>query len=366
MAPILSICIFTYNRADLLESALGSLVAQVKALGDEVELIVSDNCSLDNTREIVEQMSQRCPIRYHRNDENIGAVRNARQSVEKLARGEFCWLLGDDELVRKGAVGAIVRALKTHPELDYFYVNYSIDSFHRREGISVEADDFQEWTRTGNQNLEERTVNRWEQLIEEDFNGLTAIYCSVYRRLDWLRAAPSLAEGDLCSSVDQTYPHAAIFSQTMVGKPAWVSGYPWVIMCGKESWSEFIPTVILLRFHELLDRYIDAGVHPRFVEGHRRRMLGYASEPLRRLFTGEKLAGLETFSVLTFAGNHWRYREMWWALRDAATTAPLRHVAKCSLTLAALAVPGKISHRVGTALARLRGGRRRVTRTAPE
>jgi len=356
MAPILSICIFTYNRADLLESALGSLVAQVKALGDEVELIVSDNCSLDNTREIVEQMSQRCPIRYHRNDENIGAVRNARQSVEKLARGEFCWLLGDDELVRKGALCAIVQAVKTHPELDYFYVNYSMDSFDRREGISVEADDFQEWTRTGNQNLEERTVNRWEQLIEEDFNGLTAIYCSVYRRLDWLRAAPSLAEGDLCSSVDQTYPHAAIFSQTMVGKPAWVSGYPWVIMCGKESWSEFIPTVILLRFHELLDRYIDAGVHPRFVEGHRRRMLGYASEPLRRLFTGEKLAGLEAFSVLAFVARHWRYPEMWSALRNAATSAPLRRVAKCSLTLAALALPGKISHRVGTGLAKLRGG----------
>ena len=356
MAPILSICIFTYNRAHLLGSALGSLVAQVKELGDEVELIVSDNCSLDNTREIVEQMSQRCPIRYHRNDENIGSIRNARQSVEKLARGEFCWLLGDDELVRKGALRAIVQALKTHPELDYFYVNYSMDSFDRREGISVEADDFQEWTRTANQNLEERTVNRWEQLIEEDFNGLTAIYSSICRRLVWLRAAPSLAEGELCSSVDQTYPHAAIFLKTMVGKPAWASGYPWVIMCGIESWSEFIPAVILLRFHELLDRYIDAGVHPRFVEAHRRRMLGYASEPLRRLFTGEKLAGLEAFSVLTFVGKHWRYREMWWALRNAATSAPLRRVAKCSLTLAALAVPGKILHRVGTGLAKLRGG----------
>ena len=83
-------------------------------------------------------------------------------------------------------------------------------------------------------------------------------------------------------------------------------------------------------------------------------MLGYASEPLRRLFTGEKLAGLETFSVLAFVARHWRYREMWCALRNAATSAPLRRVAKCSLTLAALAVPGKISHRVETALAKLR------------
>ena len=85
-------------------------------------------------------------------------------------------------------------------------------------------------------------------------------------------------------------------------------------------------------------------------------MLGYASEPLQRLFAGEKLAGLDKFSVLAFAGRYWRYRETWRALLDAAGSVPLRDVAKFSLPLAALSVPGKISQRVGTVVAELRGG----------
>jgi len=359
--PTLSICIPTFNRAALLESALASLVPQIKELGDEVELVVSDNCSTDGTREVVDRWREQFDIQYHKNEANIGIIRNVFKLVDQLARGEFCWLLGDDDMVRPGGVKSLLESLKRNSDLDYFYINYSIDNFERREGASTTAADFCDWTRSGNDNLEERRVDRWETLIAEDFNALTPVYCSAFRRSAWRNGANTLNANSAIhqapfSSVSCTYPHALIFVQTLPGKPAWSSGYPWVIMCGTESWSEFIPTVILLRFHELLDRYIEAGVHPRFVEGHRRRMLGYASEPLRRLFTGEKLAGLEAFSVLAFVGKHWRYPEMWRALRNAATSAPLRRVAKCSLTLAALAVPGKISHRVGTGLARLRGG----------
>ena len=56
--PLLSICIPTYNRAELLRSALLSLVPQVKESGGEVELVVSDNCSTDDTRRVVEWARQ--------------------------------------------------------------------------------------------------------------------------------------------------------------------------------------------------------------------------------------------------------------------------------------------------------------------
>lgn len=102
--PILSICIPTYNRAELLRSALLSLAPQVKELGDEIELIVSDNCSPDHTKDIVEWAQQYGPVHYHRNDENIGAARNILNLVNKLACGEFCWILGDDDFVRPGGV----------------------------------------------------------------------------------------------------------------------------------------------------------------------------------------------------------------------------------------------------------------------
>lgn len=340
MPPKLSICIPTYNRAELLESALACLVPQVGALGGEVELVVSDNCSTDDTAEVVARAARECPIRYHRNDENVGVIRNVLGIVEKAA-GEFCWVMGDDDMVRGGGVRKLLEALRAHPGLDYFYVNYSIDSFERRRGLRVTADDFPTWTRTGNENVEERLLERWETLVAEDFSCLTPVYCSVFRRSAWLSAAPTLKADELFSCVDQTYPHALIFARTMVGKPAWASGHPWVVMCGKESWADFIPAVVLLRFHELLDAYVGCGVERRLVEGHRRRMLASAAEPLARVLRGERPALLESFSVGRFVLRHARYRETWASVFSAVVGVPVRLLARHSLALAALALPAK-------------------------
>lgn len=343
MSPTLSICIPTFNRAELLASALGSLAPQVGELGGEVELVVSDNCSADHTREVVERARRQCPaLRYHRNEENVGGVRNVLGLVRNLAVGEFCWLMGDDELVRDGGVRKVLQAIKGHPDLDYFYVNYSMDSFERREGIAATAEDFREWTMTGNPNLSERRVERWETLIAEDFNGLTPLYASVFRRSMWLGVADRLrVDAAPYTSVDQTYPQALVFARTMVGKPAWSSGHPWVVMCGKESWADFVPAVVLLRFHELLDAYVRNGVDGRLVEGHRRRMLSHAAEPLARVLRGERLALLESFSVGRFVLRHVRYRETWEAVFSAVVGVPARLIARRSLPLAALALPAK-------------------------
>ncbi len=196
MPPVLSICIPTYNRAELLRSAIHSLAYQINELGDEVELVVSDNCSTDNSRDVVERVQQQCPIRYHRNAENVGAMRNILSLVREHARGEFCWVIGDDEMIRDGGVRKLLQAIKEHSDLDYFYVNYSIDGFERREDVFVTAEDFSAWTQTGNPNLEERRIDRWERLIAEDSNGLTPIYCSVFRRSVWLKGAAGLRVGD--------------------------------------------------------------------------------------------------------------------------------------------------------------------------
>jgi hypothetical protein len=342
MPPTLSICIPTFNRAELLASALASLAPQIRELGDEVELIVSDNCSTDSTQEVVEQVARQCPIRYHRNDENVGVIGNFLGGVENLAAGEFCWMMGDDELVRAGAVRSVLEAIKEHTDVDYFYVNYSMDSFERRAGVFVTPEDFRDWKRTGNPNLETRRLERWESLVSEDFSAVTPIYCSVFRRSVWLRGARGLKPGEPFSSVDQTYPHAAIFARTMVGKPAWSSGYPWTIMCSKESWAEFIPVVVLVRFHELLDLYLKNGVKACLLDGHRRRMLTSAAEPLARVIQGERLPLLENFSVWRFILKHFRYMELWRAIFKAVVSVPARRVAQNSFPLAAFALPAKV------------------------
>ncbi len=68
---LLSICIPTYNRANVLEQTL-SIITSDEEFNEEVELIISDNCSTDTTREVVSAYAQRFKnIHYYCNDSNI-------------------------------------------------------------------------------------------------------------------------------------------------------------------------------------------------------------------------------------------------------------------------------------------------------
>ena len=106
MAPELSVCIPTWNRAPYLALLLDSLLPQAT---DEVEVVVSDNGSDDDTERVVEAYRPRFPrLVYHRWERNMGADRNYLKSVE-VASGKYCWLSGSDDLAAPGAVERILR-----------------------------------------------------------------------------------------------------------------------------------------------------------------------------------------------------------------------------------------------------------------
>lgn len=48
--PLLSICIPTYNRAEILDKTLFLLFSNPDFNVDEIEVVVSDNCSTDHTK----------------------------------------------------------------------------------------------------------------------------------------------------------------------------------------------------------------------------------------------------------------------------------------------------------------------------
>lgn len=90
---LLSICIPTYNRAEYLEKTLDSIVNQ-EGFTEHCEIVISDNCSPDNTAEVVNTfMEQYKNIRYYRNDTNVGELNFVR--VMDLARGKYIKLNGD-------------------------------------------------------------------------------------------------------------------------------------------------------------------------------------------------------------------------------------------------------------------------------
>jgi glycosyltransferase involved in cell wall biosynthesis len=58
--PLLSICIPTYNRAELLKNCVESIVINYD-FDEEVEVVISDNASDDNTLEICEMFASKYP-----------------------------------------------------------------------------------------------------------------------------------------------------------------------------------------------------------------------------------------------------------------------------------------------------------------
>lgn len=111
---LLSICIPTYNRANILDQSLARIIKEFELLENKsrVEFIISDNQSPDNTSEIVRKyIDQGLPVQYVRNIVNIGADRNFIQCFD-LAKGEYLWLLGDDDFLKRGALSKIINVLE--------------------------------------------------------------------------------------------------------------------------------------------------------------------------------------------------------------------------------------------------------------
>lgn len=107
--PLLSICIPTYNRGEYLEKTLKSIL--IGGLEDSVEIIVSDNCSTDNTRQIVEEFQKNFSnIRYSCNEKNI-FDKNFLKALD-LGRGEFLKLINDTLLFKEKSLSLMVALIK--------------------------------------------------------------------------------------------------------------------------------------------------------------------------------------------------------------------------------------------------------------
>lgn len=100
---LLTIAIPTYNRSLFLQRNLDHLYQQREDL-KEVELIVSDNASTDDTYAVIEKyQSLGLSIKYIRNAENKGSDFNIAQCYIQ-AQGKYVLALGDDDLLLNGAV----------------------------------------------------------------------------------------------------------------------------------------------------------------------------------------------------------------------------------------------------------------------
>lgn len=142
-APLLSICIPTYNRAANLDHCLHSIFSQMDNI-PAIEILVSDNASTDNTREVVERYAAHYPfLKYSRNETNIGADRNIHQVMQQ-ARGKFIKLQGDDDYWVNGTFAPFIEVVKNH--MDCGIIHISVHSTDGRVYRGYGAAEFLEAT----------------------------------------------------------------------------------------------------------------------------------------------------------------------------------------------------------------------------
>lgn len=135
MTILLSICIPTFNRAGYIVATIESVLQQISIENaGYVEICISDNASTDNTEQLVLDMidSAGCQVKYSRNDENLGFDLNI-QKVVSIASGQFCWILGSDDLAAKHSIDFLLSKIFNCAKIDLFIFpreNFNAGSEH--------------------------------------------------------------------------------------------------------------------------------------------------------------------------------------------------------------------------------------------
>jgi len=124
---LLSIAIPTYNRGAFLNEELECILPQLIQYRDDVEIVISDNCSTDNTQQVVKSISDKYafPIDYKRLDKNIYFEDNF-DAVVNRTNGKYIQMMGDDDILDNHFYDRIIPLLKSK--------NYGLIHCNRLEG----------------------------------------------------------------------------------------------------------------------------------------------------------------------------------------------------------------------------------------
>lgn len=120
--PLLTVCVPTCNRADLLPRAVASVLAQEDA--PDIEILICDDASEDNTPEVASALAKKYPgIRYERSETRLGIYANYTRCVE-LARGKHICFLSDDDEFTPRSCAARLEALTATPEAIFCWAGH--------------------------------------------------------------------------------------------------------------------------------------------------------------------------------------------------------------------------------------------------
>lgn len=125
--PLVSICCITYNHAPFIRKCLDGFLMQ--KVDFPIEIIIGEDCSTDNTRQICEEYLAKYPdiITLITSEHNVGAVENEYR-VMKAARGKYiAFCEGDDYWTEPTKLQRQVDFMETHPDYTVCFHNRLVE-----------------------------------------------------------------------------------------------------------------------------------------------------------------------------------------------------------------------------------------------
>lgn len=120
----ITVIIPCYNYGRFLAEAVTSVLQQTRQAS---EILIADDCSTDNTREVAIKFRQKYPhlIRYSRNKENLGVVENFNKAVLLTCADYICFLNADDRF-RKDYLEKAAAILDANREVGIVYSDLAL------------------------------------------------------------------------------------------------------------------------------------------------------------------------------------------------------------------------------------------------
>ena len=118
---LVSICIPTYNSGKYVKRTLDSVLGQSYS---NLEVIIVDDCSKDDTKEVIAQYKDP-RIKFYENDNNLGLTGNWNKSLE-MATGDFIKLLCADDIIYPSCIEEEVEAFTKYPQISMVIGNTHI------------------------------------------------------------------------------------------------------------------------------------------------------------------------------------------------------------------------------------------------
>lgn len=198
----ISVCLLTYNHAELIESTLRSILDQTVS---GYEVIVSDDCSNDGTWERIQALAAEDErIRPVRTPRNMGMAGNANYAVAQSSR-PYIALLHHDDLYRKDLLEKWADVLERHNDVSFVFNPYDVPNAEYHYGPQFEAEHL-----NGHYFLEKFLFARW---------GCPVRGTAMIRRSHWQKLGGMRERFNLLADVDLWMRLASVSSVGYVNEP---------------------------------------------------------------------------------------------------------------------------------------------------